>query len=74
MRIGVIPLYRLALSAKNKVVIVQNSDDLRILRQYVSIPDSQTVLIPGSGVNLEKFYVQQILRKQSGTYGLPYAR
>ena len=60
LRIGVIPLYRLALSAKNKVVIVQNSDDLRILRQYVSIPDSQTVLIPGSGVNLEKFYVQQI--------------
>ena len=60
LRIGVIPLYRLALSAKNKVVIVQNSDDLRILRQYVSIPDSQTVLIPGSGVNLEKFYVQKI--------------
>lgn len=55
LRLGVIPLYRLALSAKNKVVIVQNSDDLRILRQYVSIPSSQTVLIPGSGVDLAKF-------------------
>lgn len=55
LRLGVIPLYRLALSAKNKVVIVQNSDDLRILRQYVSIPSSQTVLIPGSGVDLDKF-------------------
>ncbi|NKG35988.1 glycosyltransferase family 4 protein [Acinetobacter junii] len=55
LRVGVIPLYRLALSAKNKVVIVQNSDDLRILRQYVSIPDLQTVLIPGSGVDLDKF-------------------
>ena len=57
LRLGIIPLYRLALSAKNKKVIVQNLDDLRILRQYVSIPESQTVLIPGSGVNLEQFNI-----------------
>lgn len=55
LRLGIIPLYRLALSAKNKTVIVQNLDDLRILRQYVSIPELQTVLIPGSGVDLETF-------------------
>src|SRR5690606_3657457 len=36
LRLGIIPLYRLALSAKNKTVIVQNLDDLRILRQYVA--------------------------------------
>lgn len=58
LRLGIIPLYRLALSAKNKTVIVQNLDDLRILRQYVAIPESQTVLIPGSGVNLEQFNIQ----------------
>lgn len=60
LRLGIIPLYRLALSAKNKTVIVQNLDDLRILRQYVAIPEPQTVLIPGSGVNLEQFNVQQL--------------
>lgn len=60
LRLGIIPLYRLALSAKNKIVIVQNLDDLRILRQYVAIPEPQTVLIPGSGVNLEQFNVQPL--------------
>lgn len=55
LRLGIIPLYRLALSMKNKTIIVQNLDDLRILRQYVEIPESQTVLIPGSGVDLNKF-------------------
>ena len=60
LRLGIIPLYRLALSAKNKIVIIQNLDDLRILRQYVAIPESQTVLIPGSGVNLEQFNIQPL--------------
>ena len=60
LRLGVIPLYRLALSAKNKTVIVQNLDDLRILRQYVTIPESQAVLIPGSGVNLKQFDFQPL--------------
>ncbi|UHT63368.1 glycosyltransferase family 4 protein [Acinetobacter lwoffii] len=60
LRLGIVPLYRLALSAKNKKVIVQNLDDLRILRQYVSIPESQTVLIPGSGVDLQQFDVQPL--------------
>lgn len=60
LRLGIIPLYRLALSAKNKKVIVQNLDDLRILRQYVSIPESQTVLIPGSGVDLQQFDIQSL--------------
>ena len=60
LRLGIIPLYRLALGAKNKTVIVQNLDDLRILRQYVAIPESQTVLIPGSGVDLQQFDVQPL--------------
>lgn len=60
LRLCIIPLYRLALSAKNKKVIVQNLDDLRILRQYVSIPESQTVLIPGSGVDLRQFDFQPL--------------
>lgn len=60
LRLGIIPVYRLALSAKNKTVIVQNLDDLRILRQYISIPESQTVLIPGSGVDLQQFDVQPL--------------
>ena len=60
LRLGIIPLYRLAISAKNKTVIVQNLDDLRILRQYVSIPESQTALIPGSGVDLRQFDFQPI--------------
>ena len=60
LRLGIIPLYRLALSAKNKTVIVQNLDDLRILRQYVAIPESQTILIPGSGVDLKQFDFQPL--------------
>lgn len=60
LRLGIVPLYRLALSAKNKMVIVQNLDDLRILRQHVPIPDSQTVLIPGSGVDLQQFDVRTL--------------
>lgn len=60
LRLGIIPLYRLAMSPKNKTVIVQNLDDLTILRQYVSIPEDQTVLIPGSGVNLEQFKAQPL--------------
>ncbi len=60
LRLGIIPLYRLALSAKNKTVIVQNLDDLRILRQYVAIPESQTTLIPGSGVDLKQFDFQPL--------------
>lgn len=63
LRLGIIPLYRLALSAKNKTVIVQNLDDLRILRQYVAIPESQTVLIPGSGVDLKQFDFQPLSLK-----------
>lgn len=60
LRLGIIPLYRLALSAKNKKVIVQNLDDLRILRQYVPIPETQTILVPGSGVDLQQFDVQPL--------------
>lgn len=60
LRLGIIPLYRFALSAKNKKVIVQNLDDLRILRQYVSIPETQTLLIPGSGVDLKQFDFQPL--------------
>ena len=60
LRLGIIPLYRLALSAKNKKVIVQNLDDLRILRQYITIPESQTVLISGSGVDLKQFDFQTL--------------
>lgn len=60
LRLGIIPLYRLALGAKNKKVIVQNLDDLRILRQYVSIPEAQTILIPGSGVDLKQFDFQPL--------------
>lgn len=60
LRLGITPLYRLALSAKNKTVIVQNLDDLRILRQYVAIPESQTTLIPGSGVDLKQFDFQPL--------------
>lgn len=60
LRLGIIPLYRLALSAKNKRVIIQNLDDLRILRQYVSIPEQETILIPGSGVNLTQFSFQPL--------------
>ena len=60
LRLAIIPLYRIALGIKNKTVIVQNMDDLAVLRQYVNIPENQTVLIPGSGVDLTKFSVQPL--------------
>lgn len=55
IRFFIIPLYRIALSSKNKMIIFQNNDDKKILEQYTKIKNQQITLIPGSGVDLSVF-------------------
>lgn len=57
-------LYALAFSHKNMIVIFQNKDDLKTLSHFTNLNKSQTVLIPGSGVNLESY---TMLPEPSGT-------
>lgn len=45
-------MYRLALSGKNSYIIVQNSDDKKVVEAIVKTP---TVLIRGSGVDLNHY-------------------
>ncbi len=51
----VILAYRLILKHKNLISIVQNNDDLNYLNSKSIICRNQTVLIRGSGVNLNEF-------------------
>jgi glycosyltransferase involved in cell wall biosynthesis len=46
-------LYRLALRHRNLTLILQNSDDLAVFRNWV--PNADVVLVPGSGVDIERF-------------------
>ena len=48
-------LYKIALYHKNIKVIFQNKDDLNFIKNITGIPYKNTILIPGSGVDLEKF-------------------
>lgn len=48
-------LYRLVLSGKNMRVIFQNANDREVLLNLSNLNEEMTVLIPGSGVNLDEF-------------------
>jgi glycosyltransferase involved in cell wall biosynthesis len=54
-RVLVEQLYRFALSLRLRAVIFQNSQDKARLENLCSIPQSQSFLIPGSGVDLKHF-------------------
>lgn len=53
LRFFIIQLYKLALGNNASKVIVQNSDDRAILKHFGIIQKEQTILIRGSGVDLE---------------------
>lgn len=55
LRVVTNPLYRIALSSKKVTVIVQNNDDLGILKRIGALKNSEYVLIPGSGVDLNVY-------------------
>ena len=47
--------YKISLSNRNKYVIFQNKDDLKLISSLVRIKSEESILIPGSGVNLLEF-------------------
>jgi len=55
LRVLLYPLYKLAFSHKNQVVIFQNIDDNDFLVNWLSIHPSKVRLIRGSGVNLTAY-------------------
>lgn len=55
-QVGVV-LYRLALQSDKTTVIIQNPDDRQLLIKLKACKAKQTVLIPGSGVDLSIFDV-----------------
>jgi len=55
----VICLYRLALGHPHSMVIVQNDSDAEVLQDIKAVKSQQTVLIRGSGVDLERYSLTQ---------------
>ncbi|MBO8217673.1 glycosyltransferase family 4 protein [Prochlorococcus marinus] len=56
----VINLYRLALSNKPRVVVFQNKSDFNLISKVSALSDSEVVLIPGSGVDVNKYLFSKI--------------
>lgn len=54
-RFFIVLLYRFALSSKYRFVLFQNQRDKSLLSTCCSIPESDSILISGSGVDLSKF-------------------
>ena len=48
-------LYRFSLNHNNSTVIFQNINDLNLISKIANLKESSTILIKGSGVNLEKY-------------------
>jgi len=55
LRRGVVVLLRFVLRRRNTWIIVQNTDDLALLRDRRLGASARTVLIPGVGVDIRKF-------------------
>ena len=55
-------LYKLSLSNRNKYIIFQNQDDLKLLSSFVRITPRESILIPGSGVDLLQYKFSPIPR------------
>ncbi|MCA9893384.1 MAG: glycosyltransferase family 4 protein [Anaerolineae bacterium] len=58
LRLGVGPLFRLALAGKRTRMIFQNPDDQQRFIQMGLLPQERTVLIKGSGVDMDVFSPQ----------------
>jgi len=55
----VVSLYKIAFKFSNKVIF-QNMDDLELFKKYKIIDKNRSVLIKSSGVNTEKFSLQNV--------------
>jgi glycosyltransferase involved in cell wall biosynthesis len=55
LKMAVVFLYRLATGHRNSRVIVQNSGDAQVLVGKGAVREKNVRLIPGSGVNIDKF-------------------
>lgn len=53
-------LYRFVLGAPNSTVIFQNPDDRKAIESVARLRPERTVLIPGSGVDLEQYVVRPV--------------
>ncbi len=59
-RFFVINLYKLALSNKQRIVVFQNSSDQIFLQKLCSLLNSEMILIPGSGVDINKYKYSEL--------------
>lgn len=55
IRLLLFPLFKLAFSHSNQKVIIQNTDDEKLLTQWGVLNPNKVILIKGSGVKINKF-------------------
>ncbi len=60
LRVFIIPFMRFAFRHKNAAIIFQNPDDFKLMRACSAVGSSQSVIIRGSGVDLQKFPFAEI--------------
>ena len=56
----ILKIYRFALNTKRRIVIFQNPTDQSLLSKECSLSESETIIIPGSGLDLKKFNYSKI--------------
>jgi glycosyltransferase involved in cell wall biosynthesis len=66
-------LYRLALR-RSHTVFFQNEDDRRVFVDNKLVTPDRTALVPGSGIDLQRFEPADVLRRQQGFQFLLIAR
>lgn len=54
LRMPLIPLFRIVLKRKGSYLLLQNRDDLTLLRRYGMVPEERVAVIGGSGVDMER--------------------
>lgn len=59
-RFFMLKVYRFAMATKNRIVIFQNPSDLDLLSKKCLLSSREVVLIPGSGVDLNKFKYSEL--------------
>jgi glycosyltransferase involved in cell wall biosynthesis len=55
LRLGITPIFRFLLRRKKAVLLLQNKDDLELLIKNRMAKRGNSIIIPGSGVELEKY-------------------
>ena len=55
--------YTIFKSCKNTRIIFQNEDDKKFIKQSSNFLDYKSYIIPGSGINLQKFSYKKIIKK-----------